>query len=109
MVGAPLPFIEEGILLSVVALGAAIGLKARLPMWVSLAGVALFAICHGYAHGAEMPDGASGLQYLTGFATATVLLHTIGIGAGLALARLKAARWLGWGIASAGVALALGG
>ncbi len=109
MAGVPLPLIEEGILLSVVALGAAVGLNTRLPMWMSLAGVALFAICHGYAHGAEMPEGASGFQYLTGFATATALLQTIGVGAGLALARLKAVPWLGWGIASAGVALALGG
>ena len=109
MAGVPLPLIEEGILLSVVGLGTAVGLNTRLPMWMSLAGVALFAICHGYAHGAEMPEGARGFQYLTGFATATVLLQTIGVGAGLALARLKAVRWLGWGIASAGVALALGG
>ena len=108
MAGVVLPLIEAGILLSIVALGAAIGLKATPPLWVSMLAVGLFAICHGYAHGAEMPEGVTGYRYLAGFAAATALLHGTGIGAGLLLARMKAARWVGWGIASAGIGLALG-
>ena len=34
-----------------------------------------FAVFHGYAHGAEMPATASGLDYALGFMLATALLH----------------------------------
>ena len=57
---------------------------------------------------AEMPEGVTGFEYLAGFASATALLHGTGIGTGLLLARMKAARLVGWGIASAGIGLALG-
>jgi urease accessory protein len=50
---------------------------------MALAG--LFAIFHGYAHGAEMPESASGIEYALGCVLATVGLHGCGIGLGLAL------------------------
>ena len=48
--------------------------------------MAFFAVFHGYAHGAEMPETASGLAYGAGFVAATAVLHGIGIGLGLAIA-----------------------
>jgi urease accessory protein len=53
-----------------------------LPVAASL--VAVFAIFHGYAHGAELPPGQSGLTYSIGFVIATGCLHLAGITIGLA-------------------------
>jgi urease accessory protein len=44
--------------------------------------VGLFAVFHGYAHGLEMPQVSSAIQYGGGFILATILLHLIGIGLG---------------------------
>jgi len=78
-----LPFVEEGILLSVLVLGVLVAATARLPLALSIAVVGLFALFHGHAHGAEMPETASGLMYGLGFVLATALLHTIGVAAGV--------------------------
>jgi urease accessory protein len=90
LVGIALPFVEAGILLSVVALGAAVAL-AR-PGAASLACVltAGFALFHGHAHGTEAPVVASGVSYVLGFAAATALMHAAGI-----LAAIGARRVLG--------------
>src|SRR5947209_14542188 len=85
--GINLPYVEIGIGLSVVVLGIAIAGGANPPVTVAMALVGLFAIFHGYAHGAEMPETASGLAYGVGFIFATTLLHAIGIGAGLLVGR----------------------
>lgn len=78
-----IPFVEQGIAYSVLILGVLITAAIRLPMAQSAAIVALFALLHGYAHGAEMPSSASGLSYGLGFILATTLLHLNGIGIGL--------------------------
>jgi urease accessory protein len=75
--------------------------------------VGLFAIFHGYAHGAEMPLDASGQQYAIGFMAATALLHIAGIGIGSIIARLSgrattAMRFGGGAMALAGVGLLAG-
>lgn len=80
MTGAPLPFVEIGIGLSVVVLGLAIAFQINPSTLACMALVGFFAIFHGHAHGAEMPEGASGLEYGIGFICATVLLPTVGIG-----------------------------
>lgn len=49
--------------------------------------VGFFAIFHGHAHGAEMPENAGGLAYGFGFMAATALLHVGGLGFGLAINR----------------------
>lgn len=110
---APLPFVEAGILGSVVVLGAvvALGRKLALPLVMGLAG--LFAVFHGHAHGAEAPAAASALGYAAGFALATALLHVAGIGLAIATGRIAAEaaprllRIAGGGTALAGAALAL--
>lgn len=107
MSGAALPGVEIGIAVSVVVLGLAIALKATPPLAAGAAACAIFAIFHGHAHGAELPQGASGLGYALGFVVATASLH----GAGLGLAELLAARapllarLAGGGLALAGVAI----
>jgi urease accessory protein len=78
-----IPFVEQGIAYSVLALGVLIAATIRVPITVSAAIVGLFAIFHGYAHGAEMPATASGIAYGLGFAMATALIHLNGIGLGL--------------------------
>lgn len=108
MVGVALPFAETGIALSIVVFGVAaiVGLRAPVALLSSLVGV--FAVFHGYAHGAEMPETASGLTFGLGFLAATALLHAAGIGLGITASRLGAARAapaLGTAVAAAGLAL----
>jgi len=88
MAGINLPFVETGILLSVVLLGVLIAGSVRMPLAASITLVALFAVFHGHAHGAEMPANASGLAYAAGFTFATAFLHLGGIGLGIAIQKL---------------------
>lgn len=106
--GISVPFIEEGIIVSVLILGVLIAAAARMPLAVSMAIVGLFAIFHGHAHGAEMPVAVSGLAYGAGFAAATALLHLCGIVIGAVLrktARMQFIRFAGATIAASGVYL----
>ena len=82
LIGVPIPGVEIGIALSGVLLGAAVMTESRPPLIVAAALIAVFAICHGHAHGAELPAGTSGLTYSIGFVVATGLLHACGIGIG---------------------------
>jgi urease accessory protein len=80
--GLPLPGVETGIDLSVLVLGAMIALAVRPPVWLAAAVVAAWAVFHGYAHGAELPETADPFAYGIGFVLATGLLHGVGIGVG---------------------------
>lgn len=80
--GMPIPGVEFGIALSAIALGLMVTGAARPPLWVAGAMVAVFAIFHGYAHGAELPKTANALSYSAGFVIATGSLHLIGISIG---------------------------
>ncbi|MBY0258441.1 HupE/UreJ family protein [Methylobacterium sp.] len=107
--GTDLPFVEIGIALSVVVLGAALALRPALPVAAAMLLVGAFAVFHGHAHGAEMPETASGLAYGAGFVGATALLHAVGLGLGLSAGRLArslpALRVAGAGLAVAGLGL----
>jgi urease accessory protein len=83
MGGVGIPYVEQGIAASVLVLGIFIAAAVRLPLAASMAIVGLFAIFHGYAHGAEMPGSASGFAYGIGFVVATACLHLSGISLGL--------------------------
>jgi urease accessory protein len=87
--GISIPFVEIGIGLSVVVLGAAVALRFNMRVAVAMAFVGLFAIFHGHAHGAEMPDTASGIEYGLGFVLATAVLHVAGTGLGLAIGKMS--------------------
>ena len=110
MLHVPLPFVEPGILASVVALGLLIALAVDAPVSAGVAVIALFALFHGHAHGAEVPENAGGLEYMAGFALATALLHAIGIAAalGLGLRYRNLVRAAGGACALVGVALIVG-
>ncbi|MEI9417137.1 HupE/UreJ family protein [Mesorhizobium sp. Cs1321R2N1] len=110
MLHVPLPFVEPGILASVVALGLLVALAIDLPVSAGVAIIGLFALFHGHAHGTEVPENAGGLEYMAGFAVATVLFHAIGIAAGLSLGlRFRGvARIAGAACAAIGVGLAFG-
>jgi urease accessory protein len=81
--GMPLPGVEVGIAASVLVLGLMLALAARPPIWVAAAVVGAFAVFHGYAHGAELPEAADPIAYGLGFVLATGLLHLTGIVIGL--------------------------
>jgi urease accessory protein len=109
MAGTALPFVEPGILASVVVLGLLVLAAAQVPVAVGAALVALFALLHGHAHGAELPADAAAATYASGFAAATAILHALGLGvarlAGSERGRLLV-RGAGALVAAAGVALA---
>ncbi|EJT01060.1 HupE/UreJ family protein [Rhizobium sp. CCGE 510] len=86
--GVNVPFVETGIALSVIVLGAIVALNVKAPTAVAMGVVGLFAIFHGHAHGAEMPEDAGGAAYATGFMIATALLHATGLGLGFLIARV---------------------
>jgi len=105
MAGVQIPFAEQGIVISVLTLGVLIAASARLALAPSIILVGLFAVFHGYAHGAEMPATASGLEYGIGFVLATALIHLCGIGIGIGIQRLASAVFVRF----AGAAIALCG
>lgn len=71
--------IETGIAFSVLALGIAIAADRKLPVVLAMVAVGIFAVFHGYAHGAEMPTLAGPVRYAAGFMTGTTLLHVAGV------------------------------
>ena len=110
MLHVPVPFVEPGILASVVALGLLVALAVDLPVSAGVAIIGLFALFHGHAHGTEVPENAGGLEYMAGFAVATALLHAVGIAAALGLGlRLRGlTRAAGAACAAVGAGLAFG-
>ena len=81
--GVPLPQVEVLIALSVLLLGLAIAAAFKPASWIAMLAIGLFAIFHGHAHGAELPNAADPLAYAVGFVLATGLIHLVGIGIGL--------------------------
>lgn len=84
-----LPFVEQGIGLSVIGLGLLVALRIRLPTILAMALAGTFAVFHGHAHGTELTEGSAPLVFALGFVMATSLLHIAGIGLGLTVARLE--------------------
>ncbi|MET0598210.1 MAG: HupE/UreJ family protein [Mesorhizobium sp.] len=92
MGGIAVPFVELGIALSVIVLGTVVAFGVQAPVAAAIGVVGLFAIFHGHAHGAEMPENAAGLAYGVGFMAATALLHLTGLGGGLLLGMARHGR-----------------
>lgn len=111
-----LPWIEYGIAISVIALGVAIALKQGLPVGIAMVFVGVFALFHGYAHGAELPESLNtargALSYVFGFIVATAGLHVIGALLGMMAVRTdrgnRTLRFSGIAIAVLGVGIVLG-
>lgn len=79
VLGVGLSAIEAGIACSVLVLGIAIAADRKLPVALAMIAVGVFAIFHGYAHGAEMPSVAEPARYAAGFLTGTAALHVLGL------------------------------
>ena len=109
--GFALPGTESVILASVLVLGAVVAAAAKLPLAVAAPLVGAFALFHGLAHGAELPEAANAPPYAAGFVAATTLLHAAGIALAFALHGAKprlALRALGAAQVGAGLLLAAG-
>jgi len=108
--GVTVPFVEEGIMVSILILGILIAGAFKLPLIYSSLLVGLFAIFHGHAHGAEMPASMSAASYAVGFALATAMLHMAGIGLGMLMQKTNLQivnRFAGAAIAFSGIYLAI--
>lgn len=106
-----LPFLESGIIGSVLVFGVVVALAFRIPLLSALALTGFFAFFHGFAHGTEMPAGSSIAGYLAGFVLGTAILHGLGVVAGrLAMQSAPVLlRGLGAGVAVCGLVLAVAG
>ena len=105
MSGVVLPVVEIGIALSIAVLGLAIAFKWHPIEIVQLCLIAIFAVCHGYSHGVELPEAADPAAYAAGFVVATGMIHICGIVVGLLLSKPlqgRLARGLGGAIAVGG-------
>jgi urease accessory protein len=89
LAGMSLPGVEWGVAASLLVFGALVASKRTPSPWIAAAVVAPFALCHGFAHGAELPAGAGGAGYVAGFLAATCALHAIGLGAGQLAATVR--------------------
>lgn len=108
MAALPLPFVEGGIVLSLLVLGVLIAAAMRLPLSASTAVVGVFALFHGYAHGMEMPPDVTGLAYASGFLLATAVLNVTGMAMGRYARHAdmaQALRYAGGMVAACGVYL----
>ncbi len=85
MLGLAVPFVEPGILASVVALGILVALAIDVPVAAGAAIIGVFALFHGHAHGTEVSEAAGGVTYVAGFAIATAFLHAAGVVAAIAV------------------------
>jgi urease accessory protein len=103
--GIPVPYVEEGILLSVLILGIVIAVGLRLSLGIQAFIVGVFAVFHGHAHGTEIPFAAEAVTYSLGFASGTALLHAAGAACGWMLHKLN----IGKAIRLAGGVIVLGG
>lgn len=77
--GLSLPQVEGMIAVSVLALGMLVALAVKTQWHWPVSLVALFALFHGQAHGAEMPGLVAPWIYFAGFLLATALLHALGV------------------------------
>lgn len=110
LLGLGMPYVEYGILLSVIVLGALIATASRFPKKVNLLLVGGFALFHGFAHGAEIPLAANAVLYVLGFLVGTALLHLTGVLAARGIATRGSGaivRILGGAIALSGLYLGL--
>jgi urease accessory protein len=111
--GVPVPGVEVGIALSAITFGLMIALSVRAPRRIAASAllgslVAVFAIFHGYAHGAEIRASANATSYAAGFVLATGLLHALGVVLGVAkrwAPGAAALRFIGLAIALCGVSI----
>lgn len=100
--GIAVPWVEMGILLSVLVLGLWMAFPNILPSACLFVALMAFALCHGFAHGAEILPGRPLYAYIVGFIVATASLHI----AGIALAKMLLPKQ-SWIVRFSGLSMAL--
>lgn len=78
--GIGLPLVEAQVAGSLLVLGCLVATGLRLPVGVGASIAGAMAVCHGQAHGIELPLAAAPAVYAAGFLVATAALHGVGIG-----------------------------
>ncbi len=86
------PFVEPGILTSILVLGLMITFAAKLHVAAGASLIAVFALLHGYMHGVMLAADIEALRFLVGLSLATASLHLAGITV-VALCKRLAAPW----------------
>ena len=71
--------VEIGIILSVILLGLAIAIGKNLSLILMMFFVCIFGLCHGVAHGMEMPWAVNPIFFAFGFSSGTATLHLFGV------------------------------
>ena len=71
--------VEIVILLSVILLVVAIASGRKLSLTIMMFFVSIFGLCHGTAHGMEMPWAANPILFALGFSSGTATLHLFGV------------------------------
>ena len=101
--------VEFGIILSVILLGFAIAFGKKLLTNLIIFFICIFGLCHGLAHGMEMPWAANPILFAIGFSSGTAILHLFGVILGGLLIKnhylLLLLRFIGIAFASYGVLL----
>lgn len=75
--------IEHGILASIIMLSVALGMAWRPSLLIASLCAGAAGLCHGFAHGSEMPVGMIPALFLAGMVVSTALLHTLVVILGL--------------------------
>jgi urease accessory protein len=114
--GLALPGVEPMIAASLLVLGLLLATRSAMPTLAGSAMVAVFALFHGLAHGAELAGGHAAAA-LAGVVVSTAALHGLGMGLGFMLrdqatsgqSASLARRWLtratGWAVTGLGLSL----
>ena len=109
MQGINIVEVEFGIAFSVAALGIALAAEKKMPASLAMLAVGIFAVFHGHAHGAEMPEIVTPLLYASGFVAGTATIHILGVFIGVMCSRNVRStdflRFVGAGIAGIGIHL----
>jgi urease accessory protein len=92
--GMSIPFVQLGILLSILALGILITGAFKFSFIYCVLLVGFFAIFHGYAHAIEMSSASSLTFYILGFSLASIMLHGVGMLVSVAVQMLISAKAL---------------
>lgn len=104
-----IPFAEQGIIGSVIMLGAVLAAGHRISNLVAATLVGLFASFHGIAHIMEIPANASGIVYACGFSITTIALIASGFVLGKTVPTFMTENKATYFYKIAGAALALAG
>src|SRR5215471_12104294 len=66
MAHVAVPYVDAGILASVIVMGLLVAFAVDLPVAAGMALIGAFAFLHGHAHGSEVPETANGVMFLAG-------------------------------------------